>query len=350
MERKHNSLIKISVALVIVIGMVLGIFNTGKAFSVPLITINSVVKDVSVTLSGVNFPVDQTFTVRMGAFGTLGIGGTVVGTKAPGGSSFTATYTIPASLVGASKIAIRLDSPQGYYSYNWFYNAPPPAPTAAPVVSTPISGYVGIPTFSISSVVNGTSVTVLTKNYPAGQTFTVRMGEFGTMAVGGTVVGTTDSAGGSFSATYTIPAALAGLSKVAIRMDSPLGYYSYNWFYNNSTAVVPPVVTPVVTPVSPAVPGYVGIPTFMILSVVKDNSVTIQASNFPPGLNFKVLMGEYGTLGAGGTQVTVVSSGTGGNFTTTYLIPAALGGRSRIAIRLESTSGYYYAYNWFYNN
>ena len=348
MENIRKNLLKTSIVTVFVLALVLGIFNTSQASGIPLININTVVKDVSVTISGTNFPADQTFTVRMGAFGTMGIGGTIVGTKHPSsGSTFTAIYNIPAALAGASKIAIRLESPQGYFSYNWFINAPPPAATPAAPASTPIPGYSGSPTFSISAVEKNASVTVLTNNFPAGQNFTVRMGEFGTLGVGGIVVGTTASgSGGSMSATYTIPAALAGRSRVAIRMEFPSGHYSYNWFYNNSTGTAAPAVTSV----SPAVPGYVGIPTFMILTVAKDDTVTIQGYNFPAGQSFTVRMGEYGTLAIGGIVVTTVDTGAGGNFSATYDIPAALAGKSRIAVRLDSASGYYYAYNWFYNN
>jgi len=348
MENLRKNLFRTTIVAVFVLALALGIFNTSQASGIPLIYIKTVDKNVSVTITGTNFPADQTFTVRMGAFGTMGIGGTIVGTKDPAsGSAFNATYAIPAALAGASKIAIRLESPQGYYSYNWFYNAPPPAVTPATPVSTPIAGYSGIPTFSISAVEKNFSVTVLTSNFPVGQDFTVRMGEFGTMGIGGVVVATTASgSGGSMNATYTIPASLADLSRIAIRMEFPSGHYSYNWFYNNTTGTAAPVVTPV----SPAVPGYTGIPTFMILSVVKDNTVKIQAYNFPAGQSFKLRMGEYGTLGIGGILVTTVNTGAGGNFTATYDIPAALAGKEKIAIRLDSASGYYYAYNWFYNN
>ena len=60
-------------------------------------------------------------------------------------------------------------------------------------------------------------------------------------------------------------------------------------------------------------------------------------------------MGAYGTLGIGGILVTSVDTGAGGNFSATYDIPAALAGSSKIAIRLETASGYFYAFNWFYN-
>lgn len=341
------------------------------------------------TISGVNFPKDQTFTVRMGTYGTLGIGGTVVGTKEPSSStSFTATYTIPANLVGATKIAIRFDSPQGYYAYDWFDNQPStatattsgstatPGPTPTPKPTT-ASSYSGIPTISISQVQKGTSVTILTKNFPASQTFTVRIGEYGTLGIGGTVVGTLDSgAGGVLTQTYSIPAALAARTKLAIRLDSNLGYYSYDWFMNDvssgvtatstpattatpgpsatpsATATPGPTATATATAAATTVPaqGYVGIPTFLISSVVKDSSVTISAVNFPPGQTFTVRMGAFGTLGIGGTTITTYDSGSGGSFTATYPIPAALAGNAKIAIRLESSTGYYYAYNWFYNN
>ena len=90
------------------------------------------------------------------------------------------------------------------------------------------------------------------------------------------------------------------------------------------------------------------IPTFAIVSVVANQSVTIQTSNFPANQQFDVLMGAFGTRGINGIWVTSTPSGNGGSFTTTYSIPAGLRGSSRIAIRLQSPSGYY-SYNWFYN-
>lgn len=295
--------------------------------AIPTFSIVSVVTDTSVTIQTFNFPAGQTFTVRMGAYGTLGIGGVVIATTNSGaGGSFLATYSIPDSLKGSDRIAIRMDSPAGYYAYNWFWNS-----TAT--VSSGASGVV--PTFTITDVVKDTSVTVRTSNFPAGKDFTVRMGPYGTLAIGGTVVATTSSgAGGSFEATYSIPASLAGSYRIAIRMDSADGYYAYNWFYNNTVSMVP---------------GYSGIPTFSILSVVRDDKVTIRTNNFPAGLDFTVRMGAYGTKGIGGTVVATTNSGAGGTFDATYSIPDGLKGSDRIAIRLESSAGYY-AYNWFWNN
>jgi hypothetical protein len=213
--------------------------------------------------------------------GTKAIGGEIVKTFDSGtGGVQKMTFNIPASLKGQAQIAIRMDStPGGWFAYNFFINsvsstavptkvggatatptktATGPTPTKTPTgptptktptgptptktatkvvtpVATKIPGYTGIPTISIIAVVKDSTVTIKTNNYPPNQKFTVRMGAFGTKAIGGTVVGTTDSGkGGVFEATYTIPEAMKGKLLIAIRLDSPAGFYSYNWFWNNN--------------------------------------------------------------------------------------------------------------------
>jgi hypothetical protein len=201
------------------------------------------------------------------------------------------------------------------------------------------------PTFSIVSVVTDSTVTIKTYNFPANTTFTVRMGVFGTAAIGGTVVDSTDTGdGGSFTATYDIPSNLQGLSKIAIRMDATSGgWFAYNWFWNNTTGgTTGPTATPG--------PGYTGIPTFSIKSVVRDSTVTIKAYNFPANKTFTVRMGVFGTAAIGGTVVDSTDTGDGGSFTATYDIPSNLQGLSKIAIRMDATSGGWFAYNWFWNN
>ncbi len=46
--------------------------------------------------------------------------------------------------------------------------------------------------------------------------------------------------GGSFEATFDIPAELADDERVAIRLEGIGGYFAYNWFWNN-TGSEPPV-------------------------------------------------------------------------------------------------------------
>ncbi len=92
------------------------------------------------------------------------------------------------------------------------------------------------------------------------------------------------------------------------------------------------------------------IPTISITSVVVDESVTIQTQNYPANRTFIVTMGEMGTLGIGGIEVDSFDSGEGGSFARSFDIPDALKGRYQIAIRLESTTGGYFSYNWFFNS
>ena len=216
--------------------------------------------------------------------------------------------------------------------------ASPAAPALASSTAAPSAA---IPTFSITGVVTDQTVTIQTYNFPANQQFTVTMGYRPFRGVGGIVVGTTNSgAGGSFSATYNIPAALRGSYQIAIRLQSASVYFAYNWFFNNTTGGLTG---------GGAGPTYSGIPTFSIASVVRDQTVTIQTSNFPANQVFTVTMGYRPFRGVGGIVVGTTNSGAGGSFSATYNIPAALRGSNQIAIRLQSAS-VYFAYNWFFNN
>ena len=319
---------------------------SSSAVLIPTFSVASVAPDQTVTIVSHNFPHNQTFTVRMGAMGTRGIGGTVVGTTNSGSSSsFTATYNIPAELKGASQIAIRLDSPQGFYSFNWFYNV-----TGGDTGGPATPAYRGIPTFKIVSVATDQNVTIETNNFPANQTFTVTMGPMGTRGIGGTVVGTIASgSGGTLTQTFDIPAALHNSRQISIRAQTAHArpYFAYNWFYN---ATAGDTGGPGPTPPPPTT-GYSGIPTFKVCSVTRDTSVTIVTNNFPANQSFTVTMGPMGTRGIGGTAVGTIESGSGGTLTQTFNIPAHLHGSSRIAIRAQTAHARpYFTFNWFYNN
>ncbi len=200
-----------------------------------------------------------------------------------------------------------------------------------------------IPTFSILSVDPDVSVTVRTYNFPANETFNVLMGQIGTRGVGGIKVDTINSgAGGSFDMTFKIPAALKGQYQIAIRMQSTVSaYFAYNWFYNSSAGTGG-------QPVYPSLPPGV-FPTFSIVSVDPNKSVTVQTQNLPANDTFVVTMGAMGTRGVNGTKVDTVDSGKGGSIQYTFKIPSSLSGSYQIAIRMQSNVSGYYAYNWFYN-
>jgi hypothetical protein len=318
----------------------------------PTFSIVSVVTDTSVTIQTYNLPANDTFDVTMGPMGTKGVGGVKVDVVDSGsGGSKTYTFDIPSSLAGYYQISIRMQSPNsGYYAYNWFYNDTSGSATQPPPTTTPPPGYSGIPVFTIVSVVADDEVTIQTSNLPPNDTFNVTMGPMGTQGIGGTVVDVVDSgSGGTKTYTFDIPSSLYGSYKISIRMQSPTsGYYAYNWFYNNTTgsATQPPPSTPAPTPP----PGYSGFPSFSVLSVVRDTSVTIKTNNLPPNDIFNVTMGPMGTQGIGGILVDTVDSGSGGTKEYTFSIPSALKGSYKISIRMQSPTSGYYAYNWFYNN
>jgi hypothetical protein len=219
-------------------------------------------------------------------------------------------------------------------------SSPTPNPTPT---KTPSAGK--IPTFTISQVISGQTVTIQTANFPANDTFEVFMGAIGTKGIGGNKVGTVQSGnGGGFSATFNIPQGLKGSALIAIRLQSPTsGYFSYNWFTNKSSGGSG---NPSPTPT----PSTGKIPTFTITAVSKDQTVTIQTANFPANKEFEVRMGAMGTKAIGGFEVDTINSKDGGSFTATFKVPAELQGASRISIRLDSTSSGHYSYNWFSNS
>ncbi|MBP9676747.1 MAG: hypothetical protein KBD67_08425 [Anaerolineaceae bacterium] len=328
--------IRYLIPLIVATALIVSTFGSVSAATYPTIAITSVDPGKTVTISGQNFPTGQTFTVRMGKRGTFALGGTIVGTLNTGTQTkISATFNIPADLAKDESVAIRLDSPTGFYAYNWFYN------TAAPVNNS--NPQTPIPTFSIVDVERDLAVGIETKNLPAGQTFTVRMGEISTRGINGIVVGTLNSAeGGVLKARFSIPAELAGKKQISIRMDSPEGFFAYNWFWNNSTSTAGGG--------GEGQGGYTGIPTFSIQAVERDKTVTIAGKNFPANETFKVTMGVMGKKGVGGYDAGSYASGTGGEFTQTFTIPVEMAGSTRIAIRLETASGVFYTFNWFWNN
>ena len=214
---------------------------------IPTFSVTSVDATNSVTIETSNFPANQSFTVTMGKMGTRGVGGTVVGTLDSGaGGMLSATYAIPVELQGESRIAIRTQTSHAnpYYAYNWFWNST--SSGAAPDNGSSGTGgepvFAGIPTIRVCVVDAGSAVTIVTNNFPAGETFTVTMGDMFTRGVGGTVVGTLDAgSGGRVVATYSIPSGLQSNQRIAIRAQTAHSnpYYAYSWFWNSDATVCP---------------------------------------------------------------------------------------------------------------
>ncbi|NLC29164.1 MAG: hypothetical protein GX773_01770 [Chloroflexi bacterium] len=204
----------------------------------PTFSIKAVNAGNTVTILAKDFPKNHEWVVRMGKNGTRGIGGIVAAevTSSDTGA-FEATFSIPAELATENIIAIRLDAKTGgWYAYNWFYNKAytPPAqqPTPQPT-QPPAAKY---PSFSIAAVEKDKDVTVSGINFPANTDFTVLMGKMWTQGINGTAVAEFNTgAGGSIEATFNIPAELAGMARIAIRLQAKTGgWYAYNWFWNST--------------------------------------------------------------------------------------------------------------------
>ena len=333
------------VGLIVIVALFGSIFagvSQVQASTYPTFSISEVKTDESVTILTNNMPANKNFNVLMGEIGTKGIDGIVVATlNSDKGGSFLATFPIPEQLKGRAQIAIRLEGTDNpYYAYNWFWNDakdgtwPEDYPPAQPPTCA-----CNIPTFSIKSVVKGEDVTITTYNFPKNMEFTVLMGKMWTRGINGIEVATLNSGeGGSFEATFDIPADLANEERIAIRLEGTGGYYAYNWFWNNTAS----------TPPAEPVDSYSGYPYFFITAVEKDTTVSIKAYNLPKDTDFTVLMGKMWTMGINGIEVTTLNSGEGGTLEATFDIPVELAGEQRIAIRLQGEV--YYAYNWFWNN
>ncbi len=206
-----------------------------------------------------------------------------------------------------------------------------------------------IPTFTIKSVEVDSSVTIVAKNFPKNESFKVRMNTFGTLGIGGVVVETQDSGDGSFTATYSIPNSLKGLSKIAIRLQSTdSGYYSYNWFWNDTSTDFGTGGPTTSWGYPPKGAGTT--PSTTVTNVTEGTDVTVNGTNFTTDDTYNVYIGKYGTKGKGGTKVATQDTNANGKFEDTYDIPAALKDEAKLAIRFESPSSGYYAYDWFYND
>lgn len=327
---------------------------SSSPFVIPTISVTSVEVGKTVTIQTHNFPANMTFNVTMGKMYTQGIGGIQVGQIQSGaGGSFPVTFNIPDGLKNDAMVSIRAQTTHAnpYYAYNWFHNnnAPVPAPNPNPA---PV--YSGIPTFSVPSVNPGKSVTIQTNNFPANMTFYVTMGKMYTRGIGGVQVGTIESgSGGTLTASFDIPAALAGDDRISIRAQTAHAnpYYAFNWFHNTGGTGGGETDNSSGTVNQPVYPPYYGIPTFTVCSVTRDGNVTIKTNNFPTNQTFAVTMGAMYTQGIGGYSAGTLLSEGNSSARYTFNIPAQLQGSYRISIRAQTGHAYpFYAYNWFYNN
>lgn len=337
---------------------------------VPTITIEEVAQNETVTIKGSNFPANQSFAVRMGGFGALGINGALSDTSVSSDDgSFTAEVAIPAGVKDVSRVAIRLDG-AGYYSYNWFWNTSTGVAAVTDEAnssnenretsssfgsSTDQQAYTGVPSLTFEKV-EGEQVTVKTGNFPPNQTFFVTMGSYQTAGRGPSVGSIASGDGADGSHTFTIPASIAHYGYILVRAQTAHTnpFYATAGFDNPSgpMAAPDPDATKEPNPPNPkpeekAKVLWLGNPSLKTCAVDGGKTVTIETNNLPTNLEYTVRMNNIGTRGIGGASVGTISPGDTAKASGTFNIPANLAQNGVIAIRVDS--GIYYAYGFFYN-
>jgi hypothetical protein len=211
---------------------------------------------------------------------------------------------------------------------------------AALALALPQPVSAAVPNINILGVKADESVTIRASGFPADVNFTVRMDVAGNLGIDGIVVKEFNSGkGGTFDATYSIPAELRGKKTLAIRLESSAGYFAYNWFNNRTWGTPPSGDTPV--PVTGEKP-YI-----RFAGVEQNESVTVEAFNFPPNVNLSVRVGPYYTFFRDYVIVTNVNSGSTGAFKFTINLPEVVEDEELVTVRLDG--GGRYAFNAFKN-
>jgi hypothetical protein len=216
-------------ALAVALGLILPMAAAAQAAATPSISVVWVKSD-SVRIRAYDFPAEHMFNVLMDKYGSQAVGGTVLAvTNSGAGGSFEETYPIPDALKNEPRLAIRLNTNDGYAAASWFWTSGN-VPSATP---TPVSGASTAPGLQVVAVRMNSAITFRTYKLPSYQNFTVRIGPFNNFAHGSVVVGTFNSgAGGALTITVPLPDTLHNVSLAAIRLDSDQGRTVYNSFTN----------------------------------------------------------------------------------------------------------------------
>lgn len=236
-SRFGNVFTRLTLAVMILAGLVFSLAQPVSAAG-PSFTIASVKSDQTVTVRTKEFPANVNFTIRMDAAGNMAVDGIVVGQLNSGiGGAFEATVKIPAELRGTQTIAIRFESKEGYFTYNWFNNrTSQPDNNPVPVTS-------GGPRLTILGVKANDSVTVEAQNLPAYTTLSVRVGPYYTFSRDYVYTPSVRTdANGYVKFTISLPDVAKNVSLVTVRVDGG-GRYAYNAFKNVDGGTTIPVTS-----------------------------------------------------------------------------------------------------------
>lgn len=128
------------------------------------INITGVKKNQSVTVKGLNFPAKQRFMVRVGPYYTFARSYRIMDYVQSGkGGEIEFTVKLPDNVKEGELVAIRVDSEDGHYAYNAFYNNDKNAPSNPPA-ATPTPAPTSKPSSSVCQVISTSPSS--SKTYP----------------------------------------------------------------------------------------------------------------------------------------------------------------------------------------
>ncbi len=311
------------------------------------LTIVSVEAGQSATIKAAGLPANTAVTVRMAPMGSKAAGGTIVG-KAVSASNGTlkGTYAIPKELKLEARIAMRVEATAkpSQFAYNWFNNTVSSVSTSASNAGIP-SGAASAGKITIVDVAEDDYVTISVTGAPAQARLAVwfdwknKNGVLQARQAGTVKV----SSSGALNDTIDIPTAAKDRGELRIRLQGLNGanYLAYRWFLNADNDDY--------SGSSSAATSENGIAYIVVQSVVKNDTVTLDAINFAKG-EYVVLMDKVGSGAKNGIKVDTITIKQGKTFTGTFDIPSKLVGEDDIAIRIQSVDdSTYYAFTWFDN-
>ena len=202
-------------------------------------------KNEAVTVRLEAFPSNDVYNVRMGLRDTQGVNGYLVSRIATNaGGTFLAKFPIPDELRNEEVISIRFESQNGHAPWwNYFFNIDAAVqcasvPTSTPSSSSGTSGtniVPGFPTFVLTQLSKGSSITITTKDFQPGERWNVYVADGANEGMNGliTVDGFESGEGGAIPVTFPIPTELKYVEKISVilyRIKD--GFITYNLFVN----------------------------------------------------------------------------------------------------------------------
>ncbi|NLG96289.1 MAG: hypothetical protein GX491_02910 [Chloroflexi bacterium] len=177
----------------------------------------------SVTIRTVDFPIRTNFVVRIGEAKKQGVDGIIVAEFNSGaGGEIEATYQLPEEYKDTRILGIRIESADGYYGYNWFFNN----------TRRLIPDENRQPELVFSGVKKNQSATIEAKNLPARTKFTVRAGPYDRFYSAYVTLDPVQTGlDGSVKFDLQLPEALKDVENITVRLDGA-GKYVVDTFKN----------------------------------------------------------------------------------------------------------------------